>query len=689
MARWWIGTRAEGRKRDTARERVAAFLVGALSVLAGYLAGRRGGRKEGETVAPASALAEQGMPAHGEGEPSPPPVGGEPTLGIALSGGGFRAAFFHVGVLAYLAERRLLKKVSVLSTVSGGSIVGTLLYFRWLKKCEQIADGETALDDVDYCELVTTVAHELQGAVKKNVRARALLNPVKNFDMLARPDYSRSDRIGDLYDRYFYKHVAQGAPVPWWRITAFEKQVQLRELVPAPTLKTKPPRLVLNATCLNTGHGWRFHPERMGEPPVRPGTSRFDRNTRLAWGFLVDGEERPPITSVQSDFPLGLAVAAAAAFPVLTSPLPITGLYDGFRVRLMDGGAHDNQGIAALRSEKCSAMIVSDGAGQLEDKRAPWSFLPLFAQRIVAVYGDRVREEQLVQREWSGRNGLVHLRAGLGGGVKWPLDDQGNPIENPSEPPGDSEQDTDIGIARRAQEGLAGIRTDLDAFHDVESTSLMLCGYRLAHKELAGQDFGFGPVEPIQHEWAFESAAALVSNPSRQYLRKLDVAGSTLFKGLMLAFGRWLTVFLGLLGAGLLVYVLWRHGLGRVAVGQAAKTLGVALVLALAPWAVGQLTGLAFTPLVLRDRLARPGWRASARIAPVALAALAGVVLVAAAYVFDERFASWIGFGAGSARAAAIAAGLFLSLPLAACVLSVVWLLDGRLYLRLGRARWA
>jgi len=51
-----------------------------------------------------------------------------PKLGLALSGGGSRAAFFHIGVLASMAEVGLLRQVEVISTVSGGSIVGALYY---------------------------------------------------------------------------------------------------------------------------------------------------------------------------------------------------------------------------------------------------------------------------------------------------------------------------------------------------------------------------------------------------------------------------------------------------------------------------------------------------------------------------------------------------------------------------------
>ena len=45
------------------------------------------------------------------------------NLGLALSGGGIRAAVFHLGVLRYLAERGVMERVTHLSTVSGGSLI--------------------------------------------------------------------------------------------------------------------------------------------------------------------------------------------------------------------------------------------------------------------------------------------------------------------------------------------------------------------------------------------------------------------------------------------------------------------------------------------------------------------------------------------------------------------------------------
>ena len=46
------------------------------------------------------------------------------SIGIALSGGGYRAAAFHLGALAYLHRIKLLPQLRMLSTVSGGTFTG-------------------------------------------------------------------------------------------------------------------------------------------------------------------------------------------------------------------------------------------------------------------------------------------------------------------------------------------------------------------------------------------------------------------------------------------------------------------------------------------------------------------------------------------------------------------------------------
>ncbi|HEY8206711.1 MAG TPA: patatin-like phospholipase family protein, partial [Myxococcaceae bacterium] len=46
------------------------------------------------------------------------------SIGLALSGGGYRAAGFHLGAMDMLGRLQLLDRVKGMSTVSGGTIAG-------------------------------------------------------------------------------------------------------------------------------------------------------------------------------------------------------------------------------------------------------------------------------------------------------------------------------------------------------------------------------------------------------------------------------------------------------------------------------------------------------------------------------------------------------------------------------------
>ncbi len=52
--------------------------------------------------------------------------GESPKIGIALSGGGSRAMAFHLGCLRTLHRLGILQRARVLSTVSGGSVIGAM-----------------------------------------------------------------------------------------------------------------------------------------------------------------------------------------------------------------------------------------------------------------------------------------------------------------------------------------------------------------------------------------------------------------------------------------------------------------------------------------------------------------------------------------------------------------------------------
>src|SRR5205814_1527658 len=55
------------------------------------------------------------------------PAQPEDGIGLALSGGGYRAMVFHVGTLIRLNEVALLRKIKRISSVSGGSITAGVL----------------------------------------------------------------------------------------------------------------------------------------------------------------------------------------------------------------------------------------------------------------------------------------------------------------------------------------------------------------------------------------------------------------------------------------------------------------------------------------------------------------------------------------------------------------------------------
>jgi predicted acylesterase/phospholipase RssA len=505
-------------------------------------------------------------------------AGGGPgeRIGLALSGGGFRAAFFHVGVLARLAEIGVLPKVEVISTVSGGSIVGAAYYIRLRRLLNSTPDGQIAEDA--YVKLVADIEGRLREAVGKNIRGRLLANPLKNLEMLVSPRYSRSDRIGDLYDRYLYKGAWEDERAQ--RSAFREEQIEMRELLVEPggdsgfdpstgnsTRGAKVPILVINATTLNTGHNWRFEATRMGEPLPEDErraeiVKEVDTNMRLAQAYFrrknpqpTDPEiPAPHVPENQEDFPLALAVAASAGVPGAFHPLAISDMYwdEGkpVRVQLVDGGVQDNQGVQALLDRDCNRLIVSDASGQLKDKDKPRTWLPLSLSRSASIEGDRIRDEQLTYLPAPDRKyALMHLRKGLAGKAlppgKTPADDAGAAASERQ-----PEYDTSaFGVGAGVQRALSEIRTDLDFFSRTEALSLELNGYLMSRKELGLRGFdalGEPKLAPGETGWDFLEMEDKIGGKDPAYLGKLKAGRHLFFRLLWLKPA--LALAMGLLG---------------------------------------------------------------------------------------------------------------------------------------------
>ena len=249
------------------------------------------------------------------------------NVGLALSGGGSRAAAFHCGTLQALLELNRAESIGVVSTVSGGSLFGGA----WLSaKANQMSDADFL--STMRCELV-------EGFVARSLRPR-LLKALLPF-----VDYSRTNVIADTFDEIFFKGKT------------------LAELPPTPALS-------INTTILNNGQ-----------------VGKFSRDGFYAWGLNFPGG-RPPHLAPMTDFPLALAVAASAAFPIGLPPVKIkvTQFPDGTRfgggltgakgLSLTDGGVLENLGIQTLlRSHRFGAwdIILSDAG----TRDAHWNERPI------------------------------------------------------------------------------------------------------------------------------------------------------------------------------------------------------------------------------------------------------------------------------------------------------------------------
>lgn len=482
-------------------------------------------------------------------------------FGIALSGGGFRASFFHIGVLAQMARQGLLRHVEVISTVSGGSIVGALYYLHVKGLLESKSDSDVS--DADYVEIVKRIEEDFLRGVEKNIRMQTFADSRVNLNM-SKPDYSRSDRIAELYDEFLYRGILKNVSTP----------VQMQELKIFPVdggrdfhprddnagRKAKVPILILNATTLNSGRNWHFTAQTMGEPRT-PEKDEIDKKAiRLR-------RPRPSYASMvnrQQDFALGHAVAASACVPGIFPPFSISELYrdenSPIRVQLIDGGVHDNQGIEGLLYEGCTRFVVSDAAVQMDAENEPATGSARVLLRASSVLMDRVRSEalrRLLESKGEQRVAFMHLREGLMiRELPW-INENGVPAE-PVSYIGPSSQD--FGVDPQVQERLAKFRTDLDSFTEVEAYSLMLDAYLMSDAELSrlrkrSRSPALGGAKTLDAvEWKFLNIDPWMKNPSRDFLKQLDVASFTFAKPLFLI--PWLAVAVGV-GGLLLLLILW------------------------------------------------------------------------------------------------------------------------------------
>ena len=456
----------------------------------------------------------------------------EGKIGLALSGGGFRASLYHIGVLARLAELDVLHKIEVLSCVSGGSIIGGYYYLEVRKLLQNKTDNK--INAQDYIEIVDRISTEFLTGVQRNIRTRVIADWWSNFKMMFFQNYSRTNKLGELYEKELFSRISDDNQ-RWLNKLFIFPQKENGELDESFKPKydnrlrrAKVPVLILNATTLNTGHNWQFTASWMGESPAA--IQEIDGNYRLRRMYYKDaGEEK-----YQRKIKLGAAVGASSSVPGMFEPLELSNLYEGKAVRLVDGGVHDNQGICGLLEQDCEVMLISDASGQMNSIDNPSRTLLGVPMRANDILMERVRNAQYQDMKKRLQAGLlkglmfIHLKMDLNVEVvDWIH------CEDPAEKDCNDEQNkiTSYNIRKDLQTYLAAIRTDLDSFNDTEAYALMCSGYQMAKRYFP--EYIKVSLKETKHSWSFLTSMEdnLKSfDLNEKSIKILEVAKSQTFK---------------------------------------------------------------------------------------------------------------------------------------------------------------
>ena len=332
---------------------------------------------------------------------------------LCLSGGGFRAAIFHLGAMHRLHAVGRLHTLDAISAVSGGSIAAAWLAARFIAgrsdPRERFADWCARID------FLVDVVEPFRAVTARDLRTLPVLLTLP-WNWLW-----PSTRVGLL--QAGYAQVFDG--------------LELRDL-PAH------PQFVLCATDLTFGVNWEFSRRRCGD--FQAGYLR--RHGKIS---------------------LATAVAASSCFPPLFGPLRLPVRAEDFlrgrhrsafgdhlrdRLELSDGGVYDNLATEPV-IKRCREILVSDAG-------APFAFeAGQHALRRLLRYASVVGNQAVTLRK---RLFFGGLRSGEFEGAYWNLADRLDA----------GAAGYSLGLCAEA---IARIRTDLDPFTGAEFDVLVNHGY--------------------------------------------------------------------------------------------------------------------------------------------------------------------------------------------------------------------
>jgi predicted acylesterase/phospholipase RssA len=340
---------------------------------------------------------------------------------LSLSGGGFRATFFHLGVLAFHFRRGALGKLNIITAVSGGSILAAHAVLHW----ETLKQDEAGF---------RTVMAKLATLARSNVRDRILVRWLWSVGTgwrllgtaATRLARSRTGRLVRAYRDFYGEQPLQNlqqADRPWLALVATD---------------------LYNSSRVYFSH---------------------DGMRRIS---IADGAKQEPFPQ-KIELDIAFAVAASSSFPPVFRPLVLDYnvlkvRWDTFKLRLhlQDGGVHDNLGLRALQyiappENVALGTIHASYAVNPGDIREPVT--GLLADRLRALHLFTQGEQAEIANDIATLAGAKPLITKLGHYV---------PADQPHL------------LDTATQTALMSFRTDLDAPTWHELYALMAHGYQVA-----------------------------------------------------------------------------------------------------------------------------------------------------------------------------------------------------------------
>jgi predicted acylesterase/phospholipase RssA len=230
-------------------------------------------------------------------------------IGLALSGGGFRATLFHLGLVRFLRDAGILPSVTHITSVSGGSVLAAHLVLNWDRYT-----GTPDQFDAVAAEVIKFTGLDVRNRI---VRRAPLALPVHLARWLTRMRRDRRlTRTGML--EMYYQHFLYG-------------DTCMFQLPEHPQLHILSTNLTEGSLCSFTREGVIFQKRLPGE------LFRFER-------------QHAGLATVP------LAVTASSAFPGFFPPLMVDAAEVGApsgqfnRQVFTDGGVFDNLGVRMFRN---------------------------------------------------------------------------------------------------------------------------------------------------------------------------------------------------------------------------------------------------------------------------------------------------------------------------------------------------